>query len=374
MPQRAIPCIFMRGGTSRGPYFRVSDLPADRAARDRVLLAVMGSPDVRQIDGLGGADPLTSKVAIVAPSKRPGVDVDYHFAQVLIDKAIVDSSPPCGNMLSGVGPFAIERGMVEAKDPVTLVRIYDVNTDTDIEATVQTPGGKVEYVGNAAIDGVPGTAAPIGLDLLDAVGSKTGKLLPTGNVRDVIDGIETTMIDVAMPMVIMRADAFGLSGYEGREHFAADKEFFARMEKLRRKAGEMMGLGDVADKVIPKVAILAAPRSGGSITSRYFTPEKLHQAHAVTGGACVASCCVLPGSVADGLARITGADKETVVIEHPSGVLEIRLALKGRGADMKVERAGILRTARKIMTGEVYVPESVWPKSRTRPEMAETAV
>jgi 2-methylaconitate cis-trans-isomerase PrpF len=370
MPQRAISCIFMRGGTSRGPYFRLSDLPADRATRDRVLLAAMGSPDVRQIDGLGGADPLTSKVAIVAPSQRPGIDVDYHFAQVLIDKAIVDTNPPCGNMLSGVGPFAIERGMVEATDPVTLVRIYDVNTKTAIEASVQTPGGKVEYAGDAAIDGVPGTAAPISLDLLNAVGSKTGKLLPTGNVRDVIDGIETTMIDVAMPMVIMRADAFGLTGYEGREHFAADKAFFARMEPLRRKAGVLMGFGDVTDKVIPKVAILAAPRSGGSVTSRYFVPDKLHQAHAVTGGACVASCCVLPGSIADGLARIKGTDKETIVIEHPSGVLDIRLVLSGRGADMKVERAGILRTARKIMAGEVFVPESVWPKAKARPEMA----
>ncbi|HXF53865.1 MAG TPA: 4-oxalomesaconate tautomerase [Hyphomicrobiaceae bacterium] len=373
MPQRAIPCIFMRGGTSRGPYFRLADLPADRATRDRVLLAAMGSPDVRQIDGLGGADPLTSKVAMVGPSKRKGIDVDYHFAQVLIDKAIVDTSPPCGNMLSGVAPFAIERGMVRAVDPVTLVRIYDVNTDTEIEATVQTPGGRVEYAGDTAIDGVPGTAAPINLDLLNAVGSKTGKLLPTGQVRDVIDGIEVTMIDVAMPMVIARADAFGLTGYEGREHFAADKGFFARMEPLRRKAGLMMGLGDVSNKVIPKFGILAAPRHGGTITSRYFVPDKLHQAHAVTGGACVAACCVLPGSVADGLARIKGTDTETIVIEHPSGILEIRLVLSGRGTGMKVERAGIVRTARKIMAGEVFVPESVWPLEKTEPTLASAA-
>jgi 2-methylaconitate cis-trans-isomerase PrpF len=275
-------------------------------------------------------------------------------------------------MLSGVGPFAIERGMVEASSPTTQVRIYDVNTDTRIEATVQTPNATVEYSGNTAIDGVPGTAAPISLDFLNAVGSKTGKLLPTGRARDVIDGIEVTMIDVAMPMVIARADAFGLTGCEGREHFAADKAFFTRMEKLRRKAGLMMGLGDVADKVIPKFGILAAPRAGGSITSRYFTPDKLHQAHAVTGAACVASCCVLPGSVADGLALIKGSDSETIVIEHPSGVLEIRLVLSGRGSDMKVERAGIVRTARKIMAGEVYVPERVWPRSQTKLEMAQS--
>lgn len=363
MPQRAIPCIFMRGGTSRGPYFRIEDLPADTATRDRVLLAVMGSPDVRQIDGIGGADPLTSKVAIVSRSKRPGIDVDYHFAQVLIDKALVDTSPSCGNMLSGIGPFAIERGLVKPTGETTLVRIYDVNTDTKIEATISTPGGRVEYGGAAAIDGVPGTAAEIKLAFLDAIGSKTGKLLPTGNLRDTIDGIEVTLIDVTVPMMIARADAFGLTGYEGKEHFAADTKFFARMEKMRRIAGEMMGLGNVADKVVPKVAILSAPRDpGGTVTSRYFTPDKLHQAHAVTGGACVASCCALKGSVADGIAKVKGSDTEMIYIEHPSGVIDILLEKRGAGKDMIVDRVGVVRTARKIMAGEVYVPDAVWPE------------
>jgi 2-methylaconitate cis-trans-isomerase PrpF len=362
MPQRAIPCIFMRGGTSRGPYFRLEDLPPDIPTRDKVLLAVMGSPDVRQIDGIGGADPLTSKVAIVSRSMRPGIDVDYHFAQVLIEKAIVDTSPSCGNMLAGIGPFAIERGLVKATDDTTLVRIYDVNTDTKIEAQISTPGGRVEYTGSAAIDGVPGTAAPIKLAFLDAVGSKTGKLLPTGNLRDVIDGIEVTLIDVTVPMMIARADAFGLTGYEGKDHFAADAAFFTRMEKMRRQAGLMMGLGDVADKVVPKVAILAPPRRGGAITSRYFTPDKLHQAHAVTGGACVAACCALEGSVADGIARLQRTDSEMIYIEHPSGVIDLLLEKRGRGAQMEVDRAGVVRTARKLMAGEVYIPDSVWPE------------
>lgn len=362
MPQRAIPCLFMRGGTSRGPYFRLDDLPADTATRDRVLLSVMGSPDVRQIDGIGGADPLTSKVAIVARSKRPGIDVDYHFAQVLIEKALVDTSPSCGNMLAGIGPFAIERGLVESRNGETLVRIYDVNTDTKIEATILTPGGRVEYAGSAAIDGVPGTAAEIKLAFLDAVGSKTGKLLPTGNLRDTIDGIEVTLIDVTVPMMIARADAFGLSGYEGKEHFASDTKFFARMEKMRRIAGEMMGLGDVADKVVPKVAILSPPReTSGTVTSRYFTPDKLHQAHAVTGGACVASCCTLAGSVADGIAKVKGTDTEMIYIEHPSGVIDILLEKRGQGKAMLVDRVGVVRTARKIMAGEVYIPDAVWP-------------
>ncbi|MGH6814810.1 MAG: 4-oxalomesaconate tautomerase [Hyphomicrobiaceae bacterium] len=360
---RAIPCIFMRGGTSRGPYFRSCDLPADQAMRDRVLLAVMGSPDVRQIDGLGGADPLTSKVAIVSPSQRPGLDVEYLFAQVSIGKALVDTSPSCGNMLAGVGPFAIERGMVEVKSDLTPVRIYDINTNSRIEATVQTPGGRVRYAGDSAIDGVPGTAAPVALDFLDAAGAKTGKLLPTGKVRDVIDGIAVTLIDVTVPMMIARAQDFGLDGHEGREHFAADRAFFARMEAMRRQAGRMMGLGDVADKVIPKTAILAAPRSGGHIASRYFTPDKLHAAHAVTGGACVAACSVLDGSVAEGLTSMAAIHAETIVIEHPSGVIDIGLVRHGRGTDMQIERAGVLRTARKIMAGEVYVPERLWPAS-----------
>ncbi len=350
-----IPCIFMRGGTSRGPFFRADDLPNDPAVRDRVLLAAMGSPDLRQIDGLGGADTLTSKVAIVSRSSRPGVDVDYLFAQVDIGKPIVDTNPSCGNMLAGVAPFAIETGMFPAQDGETRVMIYNVNTESRIEAVVQTPGRAMRYSGDAAIDGVPGTAAPIILNFMDVVGSVSGKLLPTGNVRDVIDGIEVTCIDVAMPMIMMRAQDFGLTGYEGRPEINPNKALFDRIEPIRLEAGRRMGFGDVSDKVIPKVGLLAPARDGGTIASRYLTPHALHAAHAVTGAVCVSSACAVEGTIAHELARPDGANPRTIWIEHPSGRVDVRLETRGTGIDMAVV-AGTLRTARPIMKGEVLVP------------------
>jgi len=358
-----IPVIFMRGGTSRGPYFKAEDLPKDTAARDRVLLAAMGSPDPRQIDGLGGADTLTSKVAIVSKSTRPGVDLDYLFAQVDIGKPIVDTAPSCGNMLAGVAPFGIETGLIPAQDGETRVMIYNVNTEARIEAVVKTPGRAVVYTGEARIDGVPGTAAPIILNFMDVVGSVSGKMLPTGKVRDVINGIDVTCIDVAMPMIMMRAQDFGISGYEGRPEFAANKELFARIEPIRRKAGEMMGFGDVSDKVIPKVGLLSPPReANGTITSRYLTPHALHAAHAVTGAVCVSTACALEGSIAYEVAKPDDANPRTIWIEHPSGQVDVLLQTKGKGADMDVI-AGTLRTARPIMKGEVLVPRSLLSSS-----------
>jgi 4-oxalomesaconate tautomerase len=355
-----IPCIFMRGGTSRGPFFKASDLPEDIATRDRVLLAAMGSPDLRQIDGLGGADTLTSKVAIVSKSTRPGIDLDYLFAQVDIKRPIVDTAPSCGNMLAGVAPFAIETGIVKAKDGETRLMIFNVNTEARIEAVLQTPGGQIQYTGNARIDGVPGTAAPIVLNFMDVVGSVSGKMLPTGNVRDVIDGIEVTCIDVAMPMIMMRAVDFGITGTEDRAHFDANKALFTRVEKIRLEAGARMGFGDVSDKVIPKVGLLSPPRTAhGTITSRYLTPHALHNAHAVTGAVCVATACALPGSIAFELARSEAANPRTIWIEHPSGEVDVLLETKGAGANMDVV-AGTMRTARPIMRGEVLVPGSLW--------------
>ena len=353
-----IPCIFMRGGTSRGPYFKAGDLPQDAVARDRVLLAAMGSPDVRQIDGLGGADTLTSKVAIVSKSTRPGVDVDYLFAQVDIGKPIVDTNPSCGNMLAGVAPFAIETGLFPAQDGETHVMIYNVNTGARIEAIVQTPGRRVKYAGDARIDGVPGTAAPIVLNFMDVVGAISGKLLPTGNPRDLIDGIEVTCVDVAMPMIMMRAKDFGLTGYEGRAEINPNKALFARIEPIRREAGRRMGFGDVSDKVIPKVGLLSPPRDGGTIASRYLTPHALHAAHAVTGAVCVASACAVEGTIAHELAKGDDANPRTIWIEHPSGQVDVLLQTKGKGAEMDVI-AGTLRTARPIMKGEVLVPRHV---------------
>ena len=353
--QIAIPCLFMRGGTSRGPYFLASDLPADVAARDRVLLAAMGSPDPRQIDGLGGATVITSKVAILSKSAQPGCDVDYLFAQVDITKALVDTSPSCGNILAGVGPAAIERGLVPARDGETRVMVYNVNTQSRIEAVVQTPGGKVAYGGAARIDGVPGTAAPVMLNFMDVIGSVCGAMLPTGNVRDVIDGVELTCIDVAMPMILLRARDVGLEGSEGKEAFEGSPERMARIEAIRRKAGAMMGLGDVADKVVPKVGVLSRAAEGGTIRSRYLTPHALHQAHAVTGGVCVASACALPGTIAHELAAPDAANPRTVWIEHPVGKIDVALTVRGEGAAMEIV-AGTLRTARLIMRGEVMIP------------------
>ena len=359
MTQRAIPCLYMRGGTSRGPYFLAEDLPDDVATRDRVLLAAMGSPDPRQIDGIGGAVTLTSKVAIVSKSSQPGADVDYLFAQVSIDRAFVDTAPSCGNMLSGVGPFAIERGLVEASDDQTRVRIYNVNTQSRIEALIETPGGRVEYEGAQTIDGVPGSAAPILLNFSDIVGSKTGALFPTGVASEEIDGLSVTCIDVAMPMILFSAAELGLTGYETNE-LMADEGLLARIENARREAGRRMGLGDVTELVIPKVGLLARPRAGGVVSSRYLTPHRLHAAHAVTGGICVGSAAMLDGTIAAPLADRDAVRDGVVRIEHPSGSLDVALTIAGTPERPTVESAGIVRTARKILDGNVFVPASTW--------------
>jgi 4-oxalomesaconate tautomerase len=350
-----IPCLFMRGGTSRGPYFNANDLPIDPAERDKTLLQVMGSPDIRQIDGLGGADPLTSKVAIVSKSDQAGIDVNYLFAQVGIENGVVDTNPSCGNMLAGIGPYAIETGIVPAADGETKVSIYNVNTQSMIEAVIQTPGGKVNYQGNAKIDGVPGTSAPIFLNFTDVCGSKTSGMLPTGKPIEKINGIDASCVDVAMPMVLFRAADLGISGYEDRDEIANNSQLFREMEPLRLEAGLRMGLGDVKESVIPKIGLLAEPREGGDICSRYFMPWKLHAAHAVTGGICVASAASVPGTVAFELSKKSGANPRDFKIEHPSGQIDVRLEMAGEGDTLTVAKAGLLRTARLIMRGEVFV-------------------
>jgi len=361
-PQVAIPCIIMRGGTSKGPYFMAKDLPADPALRDKVLLAAIGSPDARQIDGLGGATTLTSKVAIVSPSQRPGIDVDYLFAQVEVEAARVDTNPPCGNIMAGVGPFALETGMVKPQGDVSRVRIYHVNIDAKVEAVVETPGGVVNYEGDTAIAGVPGTAAPLRLNFMDVAGSTCGSLLPTGNPVDEIDGIAVTCMDAAMPVMILAAESVGKTGYESAAELDADTALFERIEKIRRKAGEMMGLGDVSEKVVPKVILLARPRQGGTISSRYLVPHKTHAAHAVTGAICLCCCCLLEDGIAAPLVDLPDGPPYPLRIEHPSGEIELLVdADPGRGG-ITLRSVGTLRTARKLMRGEVYVPASVWPQ------------
>ena len=358
--QTRIPCVLMRGGTSKGPYFLAHDLPTDPGLRDEVLLRVMGSPDWRQIDGLGGADSLTSKVCIVSPSAREEADVDYLFAQVVVDRPIVDTSPTCGNMLSGIGPFAIEQGLVKASDPETVVRIYLVNINARVEATVQTPGGRVTYEGGFTIDGVPGSAAPVKLAFIGAVGAKTGKLLPTGNAVDVIEGMEVSCVDVATLMVIARAESFGKTGYESKAELDADKDFFARLEAVRRAAAQEMGLGDVSDRVIPKFGMVAPPAAGGSFTARYFVPTNTHAGMAVTGAVCLGSASAIAGSVVNAVARGGGGETRTLLIEHPTGHISVEVETGGPPENPKIRRAAIVRTTRRLFEGNVLIPWSVW--------------
>jgi len=357
--QKAIPCVLMRGGTSKAPYFKQADLPENKDIRDAILLAAMGSPDPMQIDGIGGAQAVTSKVAIVSPSPCEGVDIDYLFAQVSLDSKIVDTEPSCGNVLSGVGPFAIDEGMVPAQIGETVVKIRNLNTNSRIDALVQTPKGVVQYNGNATIDGVAGSAAPIMLRFMAVDGSKTSGILPTGKCIEVIDGIEVTCMDVAMPMVMMRATDFALAGNETKAELDAMPQMIARLEKIRLEAGLRMGLGDVTRKVIPKIGLLSQPRNGGSITSRYFVPQTCHPSHAVTGAQCVATCAVMQGTVADGLSQVERSAVEEITIEHPSGNINVELAVNGHDVEMTFNYAGILRTARRLFQGEVLVPESL---------------
>jgi len=359
--QTAIPCTVMRGGTSKGLYFRVEDLPANREIRDRVLLAAMGSPDIRQIDGMGGAHPLTSKVAVVSRSTRPDADVDYLFLQVAVDKAEVSDSQNCGNLLAGIGPFAIEQGMVAAKDGVTDVRIHMVNTKSIAVASIQTPGSKVAYHGAARIDGVPGTAAPIPIDFLDVAGSSCGALLPTGNARDVVDGIEVTCIDNGMPVVVMRARDFGKTGYETPEELEADAVLKAMVEAIRLKVGPMMNLGDVVKKTVPKMCLVAPAQAGGAICTRNFIPHRVHEAIGVFGAVSVATACVTPNSIAAEVAGIADvAAVKSLDVEHPTGFFTVAMDVTLEGGEVKVHRSALLRTARKLMAGEVYIPASVW--------------
>lgn len=343
--------MWMRGGTSKGSFFLADDLPPDPAGRDRFLLRVMGSPDPRQIDGMGGADPLTSKVAVVSASQRDGVDVDYLFLQVFVDEAIVSDAQNCGNMLAGVGPFAIERGLVAARADRTPVSIFMVNTGQTAVATVATPDGVVSYEGVARIDGVPGTAAPVPLEFRDTAGSSCGALLPTGRTIDIIDGVACTLIDNGMPCVVLRADAVGATGYEDRDALDADLGLKARIEAIRLKAGPMMMLGDVADSSVPKMMLVAPPRAGGAVTVRSFIPKRAHATVGVLGAVSVATACLLEGSPAAGVADIPEGRIKTISVEHPTGEMTCVLETDEAG---NVATAALLRTARKLMDGKVF--------------------
>jgi 4-oxalomesaconate tautomerase len=347
----SVPCLWMRGGTSKGGYFLADDLPQEVAERDAFLLRVMGSPDPRQIDGMGGGDPLTSKVAVVSKSERPGIDVDYLFLQVFVDQAIVTDKQNCGNILAGVGPFAIERGLVAATGDETRVAIYMANTGQVAIATVETPDGKVRYDGDARIDGVPGTAAPVPLEFRDTAGSSCGALLPTGNAVDEIEGVRCTLIDNGMPCIVFKAEDVGASGYEDRDTLDNWAELKSRIEAIRRKAGPLMNLGDVADKSVPKMMLVASPRNGGAVTVRSFIPHRAHASVGVLGAVSVATACLIDGSPAADVAQIPGGKRKTLSVEHPTGEMSCILEINDTG---EVVSAALLRTARKLMDGVVF--------------------
>jgi 4-oxalomesaconate tautomerase len=340
--------MWMRGGTSKGGYFLKEDLPQDR---DAFLLRVMGSPDPRQIDGMGGADPLTSKVAVVSKSARPGVDVDYLFLQVFVDKALVSDQQNCGNILAGIGPFAIERGLVAATSDETRVTIFMENTGQTAVATVATPGGVVTYEGDAKIDGVPGTAAPIPLEFRDTAGSTCGALLPTGNAADIINGVACTLIDNGMPCIVMKASDVGATGYEDRDTLDAAEAVKAKIEAIRLVAGPMMNLGDVIDKSVPKMMLVAPPLNGGAVTVRSFIPKRAHASVGVLGAVSVATACLIRGSPAADVASIPDGTRKTLSVEHPTGEMTCVLETDDAGA---VTSAALLRTARKLMDGIVF--------------------
>lgn len=346
-----IRAMWMRGGTSKGGYFLASDLPADSAERDRLLLRIMGSPDPRQIDGLGGADPLTSKIAVVKTSERPGVDVDYLFLQVFVDQAIVTDAQNCGNILAGIGGFAIERGLVPARDGKTPVTIFMENTDQTAVAVIETPGGQVRYDGDARIDGVPGTASPVEITFRDTAGSTCGALLPTCNAADMIDGTEVTLIDNGMPCVILRAADLGISGTETREELEANDTLKARLEAIRLQAGPLMNLGDVTDKSVPKMTMLSPPRSGGAISTRTFIPHRCHASIGVLGAVSVATACLIEGAVGSEMAAIPEGARKSMPIEHPIGETTVITEMDESGS---VIASGILRTARKLFDGIVF--------------------
>ena len=346
--------MLMRGGTSKGAYFLATDLPTDSAHRDDLLLRIMGSPDPRQIDGIGGAHPLTSKVAVVSQSQASDCDVDFLFAQVNVTDSIVDTKPNCGNILAGVGPFAIERGLVAVTGPETRVRVRTLNTGTRAELVVSTPNGSVDYEGDEMIDGVPGTAAAIPINFLDTAGSVCGTLFPTGMRLEFINGVEITCIDNGMPVIVLQASDFGLTGHETCREIEGSSEALARVEAIRLIAGRKMGLGDVSGAVIPKVCLISKPSENGCINTRFLIPRRCHDAIGVFAAVSVASACVLPGTVAFRLALIPVGRVKLLNVQHPTGLFPVRLEMGGTDEEPSVARGGFIRTARALFDGFVY--------------------
>lgn len=356
--QTAIPCMLFRGGTSKGTYFLDSDLPKDPSERENALLGIMGSPDRRQINGVGGAHPLTSKVAIVKKSTREGIDVDYLFVQVMVDEARTTSAQNCGNILAGVGQFAIEKGLIEAQEGETMVTVYMENSDSVAKQRIQTPAKQVEYDGDAAIDGVPGTAAPIMIEFLDVAGSSCGSLFPTGNIVDEVDGLTVTLVDNGMPVVLIEAGSLGLKGDESVAELEANAELKDKIEAVRLKVGPMMNLGDVSNKTVPKMTIVSAAKNGGLINTRSFIPHRVHEAVGVLAAVSVATALNIPGTVGHDIANIPSGKQKLCPVEHPTGALTVEIELYDDPEVLIPKHASIMRTARLLFAGTVfYIPQ-----------------
>ena len=352
---KSIPCTLIRGGTSKGAYFLESDLPKDKELRDQILLQVMGSPDERQIDGVGGANPLTSKTAIISESKLSNVDIDFLFGQVVVDQPTVGYAQNCGNILAGVGQFAIEKGLVSANDPVTDVSIHMVNSGDIAVATISTPNRKVSYEGNTAIDGVPGTAAAVPLNFLNIAGSLCGSLLPTGNRVDIINGVNLTCIDNGMPVVVIRGSDLGVGGSESIEQLEANENLKKQIENIRLKAGYMMNLGNVKNKTVPKMTLVSAPKNEGIISTRSFIPHRCHSTIGVFAAITVATACLIPDTPAADVSANLKSNGNRYLIEHPSGSMEVEIEIENQDGNIVCKRSGFVRTARKIFEGEVFL-------------------
>lgn len=345
-------CMVMRGGTSKGAYFLADDLPTDPGQRDSLLLRVMGSPDPRQIDGIGGAHPLTSKVAVVSTSPSGSADVDYLFLQVAVDAAEVSDRQNCGNLLAGIGPFAVERGLVQAGTDRTSVRIRMLNTDSIAVAEFATPGGRVDYRGDLAIDGVPGIAAPIALAFEGTAGSSTGALLPTGNVRDEVEGVQVTCVDNGMPSVLMYAAELGVQGTERPQELEDRADLADRLAAIRIAAATKMGMGDVSAATVPKMVLVSPAQHGGTISTRSFLPVRCHTSIGVFGALTVAAGIRLPGAVGNDIA--VPPDDNTLRIEHPSGYLDVSVEFDMSGQQPTTKTSAVLRTARKLFDGVAF--------------------
>jgi 4-oxalomesaconate tautomerase len=356
MPQTSIPFMQIRGGSSKGLYFLATDLPSNESDRNEAILSAVGR-DARQIDGLGGADPLTSKVAVVSTSDRSDADIDYLFVQVVVGENRVDTTPNCGNILAGVGPFAVERGLVQASHPQTTVRVHMVNSGKICELILQTPNGEMTYKGDTRIDGVPGSSAPVICNYSDIAGSACGVLLPTGNVVDVIDGIEISCVDNGMPVVVLRASDLGITGVESPAELNSNEELKARLQSIRLQVGPMMNLGDVDGASVPKMCMISPALNGGIVNTRTFIPYKCHAAIGVLGAVSVATVCILPGSVAEGMVTVPTESPLQLSVEHPSGEFSVSLDIDNSGDELEVKQAGLMRTARLLSSGYLYLPE-----------------